>query len=194
MNIDIAALGITKEDLIDRVVKNITDLVMTAEMEEDGVTFDEASPLAERLSAHVVDAVNAKVEDLAARFVVPQVADLIETFSLQRTNSWGEKTGEPVTFIEYLTQRADAYLREEVDSDGRSREECSRSGRPWYGSKGQARIAYMIDKHLHYSISTAMQQALQTANSAIVGGIESTIKAKLAELQKGIQISVKVKD
>jgi hypothetical protein len=49
----------------------------------------------------------------------------------------------------------------------------------------------MIDKHLHFSIESAMKSAVSNANSAIVGGLEETVKIKLAEIAKSLKVTVK---
>lgn len=93
------------------------------------------------------------------------------------------------TFIEYLVKRAEAYLTEKVDFQGKSKDE---NGSYSSFSPSQTRIAHMVHQHLSYSIESAMKNAVQTANSAIAIGIAETVKIKLAEIQKGIQASIKV--
>jgi hypothetical protein len=186
MKLDLDALGITREEVIDRVVTKITEIVMAQEVVEEGARYMADSDLAETLQTHVKNQIDAKVAELAEKFVLPDVGTLIENFTLQRTNDWGEKTGAKTTFVEYLVQRADAYIKEPVDFDGKVPDRNS------YSKATQTRIAYMIEKHLHYHIGRAMESALQNANSAIAEGLLATVKLKLQEAMAGLSVAVKV--
>lgn len=187
--ITLESLGFTKEDLQERVIEHISAQLLA------GKTYDEDGneeyadsqfkrKLEERLKKHLDDRVNA----IAEEHLLPRVTTLMETLVLQTTNKWGEKKGEPVTFIEYLVQRAEEYIKEDVNHAGKSRSEDSYS---W--SKSTTRIAYMIHQHLQYNIETAMKKALQEANSAIAGGIEKAVKIKLEEIAAGMKVAVQTK-
>jgi len=182
----LSTIGITQEELQQRVVDKIVAQVMTTEITDDetGLPY---TAVAEAMNAHVRSAVNAKVAELAEKFVVPQVETLIENFTMQTTNKWGEKTGQPTTFIEYLTQRAEAYLTEPVDYEGKTVERGS------YGKATQARIAHLIEKHLHYNISNAITAALKDLNSKIADGLAKTVQLKLAEALAGLTVKTEVK-
>lgn len=187
-------IGLTQDELKERVAERIARLLMTSSMtdsDEDGeeFTYVGETQFAKTMRALVKEKIQAKVAEIAERTVLPSVGELIENFTLQATNAWGEKTGERLTFIEYLTQRADAYLREEVDSDGHSKEETRGS---WYGGK-QKRIVYMIHKHLHYHISQAMTDALKNVTSSIAISLEETVKLKLAEAIKGLSVKTEIR-
>ena len=93
-----------------------------------------------------------------------------------------------MTFLEYLIQRAETYIQEPLNYAGKTKEQ---EGYGW--SKSQTRISYLINQHLHYSIETAMKQALQTANSAIVGGIEQTVRIKLQEVADKMKVVMQTK-
>lgn len=185
--ITLESLGFTKEDLQDRVIDQICAQILS------GKTYDEDGneeyadsqfkrKLEERLMKHLTDRVNA----IAEAHVLPNITTLMENLVLQTTNKWGEKKGEPVTFIEYLVQRAEAYIQEEVNHQGLSKSQAD----SYNWSKSTTRIAYMINAHLQYNIEAAMKKALSAANSAIVGGIESAVKIKLEEIVKGLHLSV----
>ena len=186
MLIDLDVLGMTQEELADRVVQRICDTVLEAvSTDEDEQEYTHASVWREALDELVTDRIDAKVEEMAAREVLPAVGEIIENLVLQSTTAWGERRGEPVTFIEYLIQRAEAYLKEEVTGDGKKPDSYSQSK--------QKRISWMIDQHLHYSIEKAMKQALAEANSNIVAGLEETVKMKLAEIAAALHVTVQTK-
>ena len=187
MELTCELLGLTKEQLTEMVVeKCANDLLHRQALDEDGEEYEAPAALQKVLQKAITDRIDSAVAAMAEKHVLPNIAAHIENLCIQHTNSWGEKQGESVTFIEYLTQRADAYMRDEVDSDGRTRAESSSS----YWNKSSTRVARMVNKHLHYSIETAMKNALATANSSIIKGLEETVKIKLAEIQKQLKVTV----
>lgn len=190
MSLDLESLGITKDELQDRIVERaVARLFEVTGYDEDGDEFIQSSPLAGRLEKAVKSAIDAKISGIAEKHVLPLAETYIENLTLQETNRWGEKTGKAVTFIEYLIQRAEKYLTEEVNYEGKTKDQVSGYG--W--TKSQTRLVHLVHQHLHYSIDTAMKQAIQNANSVIVGGIQDTVKIKLGEIAAALKVEVKTK-
>lgn len=187
--IDLAALGISREDLINRIVdKAAEDLFTEVNIDEDGDEWRAKSAVAKQLDALIKQRIDERVTALADAHVLPNVTAYIETLTLQETNRWGEKTGQKLTFIEYLAERADAYMREDVNFQGKTKDQDSYNWR-----KNTTRIAYMVHEHLQYSIESAMKQALATANSSIVGGLEAAVKTSLGNVLEKLKVEVKTK-
>lgn len=187
------SLGVSAEDLITRIVEKATEeLLSSTAYDEDGEPTGGRyrTDLARRIEANIQKHVDAKINALAEEHILPNVSAYIEGLTLQETNRWGERTGQKLTFIEYLTQRADAYMREEVNFEGKSKAENG-SGYSW--SKASTRVAYMVNKHLHYSIERAMTEALTLANSSIAQGLEEAVKIGLANATAGLKVSVQNK-
>lgn len=189
--INLAALGISKESLKERIVENVATNILTTlgVVDEDGEEYYADSPTAKKLKALVVQRIDETVTKLAEQHVLPRVSEYIENLTLEQTNKWGEKAGVKLTFIEFLVQRAEQYMTEYVNHEGKTQGQCDRYN--W--RKTQTRIAHMIDKHLQYHIESAMKTAMQTANSAIATGIAETVKMKLAEIVSTLKISATVK-
>ncbi|MCR5875118.1 hypothetical protein LRS10_13550 [Phenylobacterium sp. J426] len=183
-------LGLSQEDLANRLVDRLADGLLTdLHYDEDGFEFRGTSPFAKSLNKLVKARLDALVEDLGSKHVLPRVSELVENLVLQETNRWGEPTGKSVTFIEYLVQRAEAYMTEKVNYEGKSKDESG--GYSWSGT--QTRVAHLIHKHLHYSIETAMKEALANANSAIAKGLLDTVKLKLGEATAALKVAVTTK-
>lgn len=183
------ALGFTKEELQQRVIDQLCEQIFESKtFDEYGDDVTVPSSFSKRINERVATHVTEQINAIAEKHVLPSVTTYIETLCLQETNKWGEKTGKKKTFIEYLVERADAYIREDVNYEGKSKGENSYS---W--SKNTTRITYLINKHLQYSIHTAMTAALKTANEAIVGGIEKAVRIQLEQVVNGIKTSVTVK-
>jgi hypothetical protein len=190
MSINLESLGFTNEELRERVIDRIVDQVMDSEYEdEDGRSIRSSSSFGRALHLKVQKQIDDTVATMAEKYILPNVSAYIESLTLQETNKWGEKSGMQVTFIEYLVKRAEAYMTEQVDGDGKSKAESTAS----YWSAKQTRVSSLINKHLHYSIETAMKQALSDAHSKIVKGLEDTVKMKLAEISQGLKVTVMTK-
>jgi hypothetical protein len=194
MGIEISELGLTKEELRDLVVEKIAnDMLRTRfnETDEEGeeVVNGRPSPFAKELSELVRTTITKAVEDHANRHLLPRVQASIETICMTQTNEWGQKKGKTFTFLEYLVDRAENYMREPVNHSGKTREE--EHNYSW--SACTTRVAYMIEQFLHRRIEEAMKGALKTANESIVKGIADAVKIKLAEVQASLQVSVKTK-
>lgn len=190
MTFDLKSLGFTQEELQERVVERIVESVMTDRVynPDDDCEYDRHSKFREDLKKRVKERIDQKVDELAQQFVLPNVSEYIETLTLQKTNQWGEKKGQPITFVEYLVQRAEAYMQEEVSFDGKTKAQDNYN---WRGA--QTRITYLVNSHLQYSIETAMKEALQIATSSIAKGLHETTRIKLNEIAAGMKVAVSTK-
>lgn len=182
------SLGFTKAELQQRVIDQIVEQIMhEPEEDEDGGTFLRRSEFRVLLDKQIKAHIDATVSRLAEQHVLPNVSQYIENLCLVETNTWGEKVKEPVTFIEYLVKRAEAYLTEKVSFEGKAKSEAN--GYSWSGT--QSRVTYLINRHLHYSIETAMKDAVAKANAVLVSGLQETAKIKLAEIAQKLTVTVK---
>lgn len=188
MNIEtLEALGLTKEEIIERIADRVSErLLESTYCDEDGDEGSMPSSFARAMQERIKAKIGEAIDGIAGRHVLPNVETYVENLCLQETNRWGEKTGKSLTFIEYLIERAEAYLAEEVDFEGKTKSESR--GYSW--SKSQTRVAHLVHRHLHYSIETAMKNAIENANKVIVGGLQKTIEIKLQEVAEKLRVSV----
>ena len=188
--LNLEELGITKDDLVGRVVEKLCEsLLREIGTDEDGDEVSRPSSFQRRVQELIKKRVDERITHIAETNILPNVSTLVENIVLQETNKWGEKTGKAMTFIEYMTQRADAYLREDVDYEGKDK--ASSGSYNW--SKSQTRITHLVHRHLHHTIETAMKDAIKNVNSVIVAGIQETVKIKLEEVAKSLKLSVATK-
>ena len=181
-------LGIESTDelrkkVIDRLVH---ELVGHVTYEDDGALFDEVSRKANEL---VRSAVNAKVQALGDEHVNPIIDRMIDGIVLQETNRWGEKVGESKTFVEYLVERADAYMTEPVNWSGQTKEEARKKGDRWTGEA--PRLTHAIDRMLANSIEKAMQTIIADANKVLEEGLRTAVEIKLREVVQKVQVGLK---
>ncbi|MBX3504469.1 MAG: hypothetical protein KF895_03245 [Parvibaculum sp.] len=190
MNITLESIGLSQEALANRVVEKLVEgLTTSLDYDEEGGEFRGASPFARKLNDMVKARLDALVNEMGEKHVLPRVTEMVENMVLQETNRWGEKVGQPVTFIEYMTQRADAWLREDVDFQGNTKDASGWSS----FRKSGTRVQYMIDQHLQYTVRTAMENAVKNANQSIVGGLKQAVSIALDEVAAKLKVEVKTK-
>jgi hypothetical protein len=182
--IDLTALGFTQDELRERVIDRLCDRLLA-----DGDFED--SEFAGKLNQTIQKRIDHAINRLAEKHVLPNVTQYVESLTLQATNKWGEAKGKPVSFVEYLVERADAYLREEVDYEGQSKAE-KRDAYNW--RKAQTRVMHLVHQHLHYAVESAMKQALEAANSSIVEGLHEAVKIKLSSFASDLKVTLAVKE
>lgn len=189
MELTCEQLGITPDDIADRVAKKIAD-TMLAKVgldynDETGAEIETERPtlFQEMVRKRVARKVEQAVDAVANKVLGADLETRLEALSFPQTNSYGEPKAAPMTLLEYIAKRIDTYLTEMVNYEGRADN--------GYGGKSQARVVWMIDKHLQYVISTNMEAALKNANAKIVDGIAATVKAQLGELAAKLKVEVR---
>lgn len=180
-------LGFTKEELEQKVIQKIADDLLLEygyESETGGETVDD-SHLKRKFHEIIKKHVDRQINKMAEEYVVPNVRAIIESVSLQQTNQWGEKTGQPKTFVEYLTESAQAYLSQPVDFQGKPN-----SG---YSRENQTRLVHLVHEHLHYAIESAMKDAVDQVKKQIAPALEATVKLKLGEIAGSLKMQLTTK-
>jgi hypothetical protein len=186
----IEALGITKEEAAERVIERLTQSILyNEEYDEDGNPFRGESSFRAEVDKAIKARINEEVNRLGDIEIGPRVAALVEGVTMQETNSWGEKTGEALTFREYLVKRAEAYMVEPVDYNGKSKDASNSYG---FSAKS-TRVAYMIDKHLHWQIENAMKDALGQFNGTLGKGLMEAVRLALNSALAALKVEVKTK-
>jgi hypothetical protein len=175
-------VGMTQEALADKVIRRAANRLARSLMTSDR--------LMEPLRSVLTKTIDEEAHRIADEEIRPWAAGQIEAVVMQRTNEWGEKKGEPLSFRQYLVERAEAYLSERVNYEGQSEAQARASGRSYDFRATSTRAAWMVDKHLHYEIERAMKDALATANSSIANGIQEAVKLKLAELGSALKVKI----
>lgn len=189
-SLTIEALGLTKDELAERIVdRAAAQLLETVYVDDDGEENSKCSDFHRQMKDRIKARIDHSIDEIAARNVLPNVASYIEGLCLQETNKWGEKVGSPVTFTEYLVGRAEAYLTETVNYEGKTKGESG--GFSWSGT--QTRLTHLIHKHLHFGVEAAMKEAVKNANAVIVGGLEQAVRIKLHEIASALKVEVKTK-
>ena len=188
MELTFEQLGITPEDIADRAASKIAATMLAKVVpdfdDETGDEIETEQPTAfqEMIRKRVVRKIEQAVDTVAEQAVGADLAARLDAMTFPQTNRYGEPKADPLTLREVIVRRADTFLVELVDHEGRSRD--------GYGTK-QTRVTWLIDKHLQYTIDNALTGALKNANEQIVEGIAATVKIRLADIATKLKGTVK---
>lgn len=180
----LTSVGCTQESFLDRLVDQCATKILER---RDG--YD--NEFTKALKAEIQDRIDSAITAFGDQYVAPLALEHIKALVIERTNQYGEKKGEPFTLLEYMVDRAEKYIMEEVDSNGRSRSECEARRDSFY-RKG-TRISQMIDQYLYMSTDAAMKKALEGANETIAKGLMGQLKISLEKAMNDVVVAVTVK-
>ena len=159
--LSLEALGINSEALTEKLVDRLAERVLEVSGYEDvSGEWNGSGAMAKRINAAVQAKIDATVTEIADRHIQPLVENLIQTAVFQETNSWGEPKKPPMTFKEYLAHKSENWLREQVNYQGKTRDEESYN---WSGKN--TRIGHMVHQHLDYHIKGALTKAFTSLNA-----------------------------
>lgn len=181
------ALGIDRETLADRIVDQcVAALLSSTGFDEDGEKSTYESRFKQAIQKKVLDAVNEKIVTLAERLVVPRVGELIEGADFQVTSRYGEPKGPKLTFKEYLAERAQNYMSEPADINGKAKHESD--GYNW--RECGPRLTVLMRIYIADSMQKAAQSAITDVNKVIAKGVEKAAKDAIEQAATSLKVSV----
>lgn len=185
------ALGITREDVLACTVKEIAKQILGQDDEGEY----EVPNLESKVTRNVQQFIDAKVAEIVSgecsKIFAPLIRTKLAEYTFQETNRWGEAQGRSVTFTEFLVKKIEGYMLEEVDSNGRSREECKARSDSFY-AKGP-RVTVAIRDYFHFAMQECMKQVLQDGANILTEGIEKAAKVALGDIHSRLVAKVEVK-
>lgn len=188
MELNCEMLGLTKEQMMDRVIDSMADKIMKETIEttdEDGETTW-TKGFNTQLNKLVQETADDRLKCIKEENILPKLDELIFGVILQKTNDWGEKKGEPVTFVEYLTAQAEAYMQEMVDGNGKNKAESNNS----YWSGRTTRLVYLIDKSMANHFHKVSQELNRHAREALAETLSETMKSYLTEAAGNMKVKL----
>ena len=184
MEFTLEQLGLTNEELQQRIIDQICEALLWDD--EDGYRDSE---FARRVEKSVETRINDAVAAVADKWMQKEFVGHIESLTFDDTNRYGEKKGETLTFREYLVKRIDSYLTEQVDYQGKTRDQDS-----WSSWKGvNTRVGYMVDKYFHYEIENRLKEAVKVINASVADGLSKAVSIQIAQITENLKVSVQTK-
>jgi len=179
----------TQDELQERVVaKIVEDLLQTwTTDDDDGGDYQVASKLRTGLEAGVREAIDAKVNTVCERHIVPMVEQMVDTITIQPTNRYGEPKSEPLTFIEYITKMGREWLLQSVDYQG-----CAVGDRDYSSGNGKnpTRLQKIVGDKVEKAIGETLTDATKAVKDTFVPMLETVVRDKLAEISTSLNIGI----
>lgn len=173
-----------KKKIVDQCVRELLDGVSGSD--EDGDPYQIQSELRGQFDKQIKEAVDARIAEVFEKECKSNIIKFMEDFTLQETNSWGEKKGKKLTFTEYFIERINAYISEEVDYRGKTK---AQEGYNW--SPHSTRIVHVMHEHFQYQIENAVKESAKVANAEIAGGIQKAVKIALDGITSKLNVTIK---
>jgi hypothetical protein len=187
----LAALGITREDILNCTVKEIAKDILgqdeVGEYHNDNIETLVNRETHKFIEAKVLEIINEKCNAAMA----PVIQTKLDDYLFQQTNQWGEKQGTVLTMTEFIVKKITGFMLEEVDSNGRTQAECRARSDSFY--KSGPRIAMAINGYFAIAMKTAMDQILKDSASILDKGIKEAASAALGTIHQRLTAEIKVK-
>lgn len=183
------AIGMEQDELQERVVQGLVTRILGTESEDEyGETI--RPKVMKEVNDIITNTVHRCIENIANEHVYPMAEKLVTEHVFQPTTNWGEKKGEPRSFIEYLDEKAVAYFRESVDAGGRAQEEIHVHSRRDWKAVGN-RINFMVDKSLAKQIKEALDDAIGNLHLSLADALAETARDTLAKVAAASKVEVR---
>lgn len=183
------ALGVSPEELGDRIVDQAVNALLSSTGfnpdSEEETRYE--SRFKKEIESRVQKAVTEKIAALAEVHLVPKVGEMIENANLRQTNNYGEAKGEPMTFIEYIAMRAGAYMSENVDYNGQSKEESS-SSHNWRSCG--PRMTVMMKMYIRETMESHAKKAVTDVNAVFAQAIQKSAVDAITAATAAIKVSI----
>jgi len=159
-------LGISVETLGDRIVDQCVEVLLRStgfnpETEEE-TSYE--SRFKKEIEARIKKAVDAKIAALAEVHLIPKVGEMIEAADMRQTNGYGEPKSPSMSFKEYIAHRAAAYMSEDVNYSGQSKQE---QGDSYNWKKEGPRLTVLMKMYIKDTLENSAKTALTDVNKVI---------------------------
>ncbi|MES2737260.1 MAG: hypothetical protein V4672_13130 [Verrucomicrobiota bacterium] len=154
-NITLEALGISKEQIVEKIVSNLTE-----EAREE-ITDLVASDIRKKVMAEVQSDLLATVKTAVAE-TCAKALDV----KFQPLDVWGEAQGEPVTVREMFHRHAKEWWSQTVDAQGRPTDGYSKkmTRAEWHAAEA---VKTALNGSLHAELEGVIKDARNEVSSAV---------------------------
>jgi len=156
-SIALKTLGLDKTELQDRLIDALCERVLSGQR------------LPTALRGKLWEAIDLKTDELMATHVAPMVAELLEGLAFQRTNTYGDPTGEKYTLREYIVREAQAWLNKPIDAQGHEQ--------GYANDRTLPRGVRLVRKAIDEAMTAAVADLASAIADSAKGGIEVAITA-----------------
>jgi CRISPR/Cas system type I-B associated protein Csh2 (Cas7 group RAMP superfamily) len=185
MGISIEDLGITKQEMQDRVVNQLCNEITGRHDDESEYSYFSESSIKTKMREYLQEIVDKKTREVIDEKVLANFEKYLQELIIKPSSRWGEKEEAPVSIEDYIEKTISLTMAETVDSTGRGREDRSYS---YYGSHS-TRLEYLINRKISAEIETSFKSVLVDVKASLQSHIEAQIKNKLTETKISFNVS-----
>lgn len=187
------ALGVSTEDLANRIVDQAVDTLLSSTVfnpdTEEETRYE--SRFKREIEARVQKAVDQKIAALAEVHVLPRVGEMIEAADMRKTNRYGEPQSPSLTFKEYIANRAEVYMTEDVDYHGQSKADLEAKNESTYNWRSCGpRLTVLMRNYIRDSMETHAKAAVNDVNKVIADNIAKAAKDAITATAAAIKVSI----
>lgn len=183
------ALGVSPEELGNRIVDQaVSTLLYSSGFNPD--TEEETSyesRFKREIEKRIQQAVDQKIAALAEQHLIPRVGEMIEQADMRRTNNYGEPTSPPMTFKEYIASRAEAYMSEDVNFNGKSKSE---EGDSYNWRKCGPRLMVLMQIYIRDTLEKHAKEAVNDVNKVIAKNIHEAAKQAITAAAENLTVKI----
>lgn len=131
--------------------------------------------------AHIRDMAKSQVEKVMQEIVNDKVGELVVEAlqsGVQKTNTFGDPIGEPISLKQMLLNSTNKFLSEMVDSSGRS-------GHSSYGTT-KTKFQWIIDNAVDHEFRSQLKKHIDEARKAVNENMKAEAKKILADAVESI--------
>lgn len=183
------ALGVSTEELSERIVDKAVSALLysTGYNPETDAEVTYENKFKREIEANIQQTVDAKIAAIAAEHILPRVGEMIESANMVKTNKWGEAKSPPMSFKEYIALRAEAYMSEDVNSNGKSKDETEE---PHNWRSCGPRLTVLMKNYIKDSMETAAKDAVNDINKVIAKNIEKAATDAISATVANLKVSI----
>ena len=171
------ALGISKADLLEKVVDKVAaDILLDSYVDDGGDYGNRDTTFAKAMKRMVVERIKALVAKEAEERVLPSVVALVEQAVMVKTNRYGDKVAEPRTFREYIAEQVVEWMGEKVDPQGKVQADYH------YGDQFKSagtRVQQLVRAEVGKSLDPIIKEQTELIHKQIQDAILMTVGDKL---------------
>ena len=187
------ALGITPEELTNRIVDAAVEQLLTSTgfNPESESEYSYESRFKREIEKRVQESVDTKIAALAEQHVLPRVGEMIEAADMRKTNSYGEAKGPSMTFKEYIANRAEVYMTEDVDYHGNSKADLEAKNESTYNWRNCGpRLTVLMRSYIRDSLEKQATAAVADVNKVIADNIKKAAVDAISAAAAGLKVQV----
>jgi hypothetical protein len=166
-------IGLSQDEVQSRVVEAIADqIVTTASCDDEGNVHKRRASFVTRMENTVESVIRQRAEKLIDS-QLEAVIDKILSSGFQPVDSYGEPKGEKTTLRDMIKKKAEAFLSERVDKNGKTADR--------YADPVGTRLDVAMQKHVDGVCTATVQNELKTAVEAAKGKIGTMVAKVIVE-------------